>query len=62
MLEPLAAELDGYRWFHTSRGGLLLELGRRGEAKAAFERALELGPTDPERGILREKIALCEKS
>jgi RNA polymerase sigma-70 factor, ECF subfamily len=62
MLEPLAAELDGYRWFHTSRAGLLLELGRRGEAKAAFERAMELGPTEPERQILREKITLCEKN
>jgi RNA polymerase sigma-70 factor (ECF subfamily) len=62
LLEPLTAELSGYRWFHTSRGGLLLELGRYGEAKAAFERALELGPTAPERRILDEKIALCLRS
>jgi RNA polymerase sigma-70 factor, ECF subfamily len=62
MLEPLAVELDGYRWFHTSRGGFLLELDRRGEARAAFERALELGPTEPEQRILREKIALCTRN
>jgi RNA polymerase sigma-70 factor (ECF subfamily) len=61
-LVPLARELDHYRWFHTTRAGLLLELDRRDEALVAFERALELGPTDAERDILLEKIALCEKN
>jgi RNA polymerase sigma-70 factor (ECF subfamily) len=61
-LEPLASELGPYRWFHTTRAGLLLELGRLDEARLALERALELGPTDAERNAIMEQLALCEKN
>ena len=58
-LEPVARELDGYRWFHSTRAGLLLELGRGGEARASLLRALELNPTEGERKALLAKLALC---
>lgn len=58
-LEPVARELDNYRWFHSTRAGLLLELGRRGEAEASLLRALELNPTEGERKALLAKLALC---
>ncbi|MDU8946631.1 RNA polymerase sigma factor [Ovoidimarina sediminis] len=61
-MEALATDLSGYRWFHTMRGALLLETGDPESARAAFEAALDLGPTGPERAAIREKIALCKKS
>jgi RNA polymerase sigma-70 factor (ECF subfamily) len=34
--------LDAYRYFHAARADLLRRLGRAAEARAAYERALEL--------------------
>ena len=34
-------ELDDYQYFHSTRGDLLRRLGRRDEARAEYERALE---------------------
>ena len=50
-------ELDGYQYFHSTRGDLLRRLGRRDEARAEFERALELAHTEPERRFLQRRIA-----
>ena len=61
MVEPLAEPLDAYRWFHSMRGALLAEMEDKATARAAFERALDLGPTAPEAASLREQIALCKK-
>ena len=36
--------LDGYLHLHTARADLLRRLGRDEESRAAYERALELGP------------------
>ena len=47
---------DGYQYFHSTRAELLRRLDRRAEARAAFERALELAPTEPERRFLRGRI------
>lgn len=58
-LEAVVRELDGYRWFHATRAGLLLELGRGDEAKASLLPALELNPTAGERKALLAKLALC---
>ena len=44
--------LDGYRYLHSTRAELLRRLGRRDEARAEYARALELGPTEPERRFL----------
>lgn len=41
-----------YRFFHAARADLLRRLGRFGEAVAAYERAIELAPNDPERAFL----------
>ena len=41
-LDDLAGLLDDYRLYHASRAGLLRELGRPGQARAADRRALEL--------------------
>jgi RNA polymerase sigma-70 factor (ECF subfamily) len=52
--------LDDYHLFHSTRANLLSRLGRVGESSAAYERALELAPTDVEREFLRGKLAALE--
>lgn len=52
-----ALELDGYRYYHSTRADLLRRLGRDAEALAAYETALELAQTDPERRFLQERLA-----
>jgi RNA polymerase sigma-70 factor (ECF subfamily) len=49
-------DLDGYQYFHSTRAELLRRAGRPDEARAAFERALELAQAEPERRFLRERI------
>ena len=40
-------DLDGYLYFHSTRGELLRCLGRDDEARAAYRRALELATPPP---------------
>jgi len=49
--------LEGYRYFHAARADLLERVGRLGEARAAFERALELVADGPERRLLARRLA-----
>jgi RNA polymerase sigma-70 factor (ECF subfamily) len=49
--------LDGYRYAHSARAELLRRLGRRAEARAAYERALELVRSEPERRFLKRRLA-----
>ncbi len=48
---------DGYRLYHTSRADLLRRLGRRDEARLAYERALALTTNRVEEGYLRKRVA-----
>jgi RNA polymerase sigma-70 factor (ECF subfamily) len=50
-------ELGDYRYLHSTRGELLCRLGRCDEARAAFERALGLAASDPERRFLADRLA-----
>ena len=50
-------DLDGYQYFHSTRADLLRRLGRTDEARAEYERALELAHTEPERRFLRRRVA-----
>jgi len=50
-------ELDDYHYLHATRGELLRRLGRREEARAAFDRALELVHAEPERRFLEQRRA-----
>jgi RNA polymerase sigma-70 factor, ECF subfamily len=49
--------LDSYRYLHSARGELLARIGREAEARAAFERALELIDDEPERRLIARKLA-----
>jgi RNA polymerase sigma-70 factor, ECF subfamily len=50
-------DLDGYRYLHSTRADLLRRLERFEEARAAYERALELTADRAERRFLRERLA-----
>jgi RNA polymerase sigma-70 factor (ECF subfamily) len=49
--------LDDYRYLHATRGELLRRLGRTGDARAAYRRALELVHDDAERRLLERRLA-----
>jgi RNA polymerase sigma-70 factor, ECF subfamily len=51
------AGLEDYRYYHAARADLLRRLDRPGEARAAYERALELAGTEPERRFLAGRLA-----
>ena len=53
MIEPLAKPLSGYFHFFGVKGGLLLQLGRSEEARAAFDRAIALANTAAEAAHIR---------
>ncbi len=50
-------ELDRYHYLHATRGELLRRLDRADEARAAYERALELVHSDAERRFLEQRLA-----
>ncbi len=50
-------ELDRYHHLHSTRAELLRRLGRTDDARAAYERALELVGTDAERRFLERRLA-----
>jgi RNA polymerase sigma-70 factor, ECF subfamily len=49
--------LEGYRYFHAARADLLRRLDCPAEALAAYERALTLSHSEPERRFLARRIA-----
>jgi RNA polymerase sigma-70 factor, ECF subfamily len=49
-------ELDAYHYFHAARADLLRRLDRPAEARAAYERALELVHSEPERRFLVRRM------
>ena len=56
MIEPRGDRLSTYFHFHGARGGLLLMLDRRGEARVAFDRAIALASTAAEAAHIRMHI------
>ena len=51
-----SGDLDGYLYFHSTRGELLRRLGCGDEARAAYRRALELATATPERRFLTRRL------
>jgi RNA polymerase sigma-70 factor, ECF subfamily len=50
-------ELDNYLYLHAARADLLRRLGRHAEARGAYDRALELVRSAPERRFLQRRLA-----
>jgi RNA polymerase sigma-70 factor (ECF subfamily) len=57
-IEPLAADLDGYRLFHAVRAEVLTDLGDHEQARTANERALALAANPAERELLARRLSL----
>ena len=53
MIEPLAEKLGSYFNFHGVRGAYLMQLGRRSEAREAFDRAIALANSAAEAAHIR---------
>ncbi len=53
MIEPLAPRLAGYFHFFGAKGAFLLQLGRKEEARVAFDRAIALANTPAEAAHIR---------
>jgi RNA polymerase sigma-70 factor (ECF subfamily) len=49
--------LDSYHLFHATRADLLRRLGRDEDARLAYERALELTDSEPERRYLESRLS-----
>jgi len=49
--------LDSYPYLHSTRADFLRRLGRAAEARAAYERALELAHSEPDRRFLSRRLA-----
>lgn len=57
-LEAVAGlELESYRYLHSARADFLRRLGRPDEARAAYQRAIELTDSTPERRFLARRLA-----
>ncbi len=48
--------LEEYQYFHAARADLLRRMGRREEARNAYERSLELVRSEPERRFLERRV------
>lgn len=61
ILDALAEEpgLAGYSYYHAARGDLLAKLGRRAEARPAFDRAAALTRNGRERDWLQHRSSEC---
>jgi RNA polymerase sigma-70 factor, ECF subfamily len=57
LMEPLADDLHRYHLFHAARADLLRRTGRAEEAKAAYQRALELVTNPIERKYLLQRVS-----
>jgi RNA polymerase sigma-70 factor (ECF subfamily) len=59
-VDRLAEVLDGYHAFHAARADLLRRLGRDGESRTAYDRAIGLAGNPAERAYLvrrRDQLA-----
>jgi RNA polymerase sigma-70 factor (ECF subfamily) len=57
VVERVGPELESYHYLHATRAELLRRLGRGAEARASYERALELVPGGAERRFLERRLA-----
>ena len=56
MIDAIVPDLENYHLMHAARGTILRRLGRREEARAAFERAADLAVTEADRRFLVKEI------
>ena len=62
MVEPLAARLANYFYFHGVRGALLQQLRQAAAAREAFDHAIALAHTPAEADHIRQHLDLLDRS
>jgi RNA polymerase sigma-70 factor, ECF subfamily len=62
VVDGLGDELDAYHYLHSTRAELLRRLERVDEARAAYDRSLELVHSDAERRFLEQRVAELPQS
>ena len=55
-IDAITPDLDRYHLMHAARGTILRRLGRREDARAAFESAADLAVTEADRRFLAKQI------
>lgn len=61
LIEPLEERLSGYFHYFGVKGGLLMKIGRNGEAREAFNRAIALANTAAEAAHIRMHLDSLSK-
>ena len=61
MIEPLTGKLDGYFYFFGVKGAFLTQLGRKEEARTAFNQAIALANTAAEAAHIRLHLDRLQK-
>ncbi|MHC1551844.1 RNA polymerase sigma factor [Phyllobacterium sp. K27] len=61
LIEPLEERLSGYFHYFGVKGGLLMKVGRNGEAREAFNRAIALANTAAEAAHIRTHLDSLSK-
>jgi RNA polymerase sigma-70 factor, ECF subfamily len=56
LVDDLSVQLAGYHLWHATRADLLRRLGRRDDAAAAYQKALELTQNEAERRFLQRRL------
>ena len=54
-------DLGHYRYYHSTRADLLRRAGRNTEARRAYQRALELAQSEPERCFLQSRLSEMDR-
>jgi RNA polymerase sigma-70 factor (ECF subfamily) len=61
IVEKVLPQIDNYHLAHAAHADLCRRLGRRREARASYEKALQLARQEPERRFLERRLAELEK-
>ena len=56
LVETLSDALDGYFYVQGLRGNLLMQVGRKAEARIAFDRAIALARSPAEAAHIRRQL------
>ncbi len=56
IIEPLESKLGAYFYYHGARGAFLKQLGRKDEARVAFDRAIALANSTAEAAHIRQQL------
>ncbi len=60
-MSALSGDLEGYLYFHSTKAALHADLGNGAAARAGYEKALSLGPSDAEKAYILGRLSSLKK-